>query len=84
MSAALERQDWAAIAASADPASCVITVDDRHFQVHQNQVEGIPRLASGQSQIHGVTPIAYPDDFEAEQVELPGENRLEIGVILGH
>src|SRR5271166_3512661 len=79
-----EGQDWTAETTIADPASRLVTIDDRHLQVHQDQVEGIPSLVSGQGQIHGITTIADPDDFQPEQGELPRENLLQIEIILGH
>ena len=63
-----QRQNWTEESAVADLAGCFVTVDEGHLQIHQDKLEGIPRLVSGKGQINSISAVGDPDNLNPRRV----------------
>src|SRR5207248_4600872 len=76
-------QDWTGVPTTSELPGRLKTVNDRHLQVHEDQVERISRGVRSQGQVGSVTAVRDPDHFQAQIAKLLREDLQQIAIVLG-
>jgi hypothetical protein len=75
-------QDWARVASASDPARRFKSINNWHFQVHEDKIKRIPGGMSAQAQFDGIMAVGYTDNLQSHHGQVLSKNLLQITIVL--